>query len=388
MSLLEGPVDNLKTRAKGYQYDHVDLLTVDPTRTWRKMHELRNIYLQGGYIAEGVDLYPTFTLGSGYTLESKDDRAKEEIQTFLTKINFYDITWQLMVDAEVVRDGVAEIVFGAGQLAKTPVNLVVRPAECFEFETDGKGVIETYEQRNDNLGNALTPTVKLEPSSVLHYQFLSRPDSPYGISIVERTVHDIKRDTQVAEAVVNGILLHGTPKWHIKANSTKPDPQPLSDDEWSGLETEFKDFNSKDQFMTEGDIVIESKDIQGLPNVQQYSDVSLARVVSGLGVPGELLGLRQGTTDATAVSRIDTFFKKIKIIQNDIEQLWNTGIIDRVTGTPGLVKLKLNPANPPDFTKLAEGLSKIRSGVDPDAVIDANEARGRLGLPAREESAS
>jgi len=383
LSLLEGPTDNVVTRAKAYSGGKGLDLTQDPNRNFQRMRGFRNMYLQGGYVASGIDLYPLYTLGEGYVLESDNDAAKEEIEDFLTSINFGDITWQMMVDAETVRDGIAEIVYGRGSMGKVPVNVVPRPAECFEFDTDLKGSITSFTQRYDNRGNSIQP-ITLEPSQVFHYQFMGRSDSPYGISLLERAAHDIYRDTKVTEATTAGIILHGTPKWHIQANSRKIDAVPLTDTEFSALETQFKDFNAKDQFVTEGDLLIEPKDTAGVPNVQQYSDVTLARVVAALGAPGELLGLRQGTTDATAVSRISAFYKQIKLVQKDIEQLWNTQIIDKVTGTPGLVKLKLNSASMDDFIKMAAAISMLRTGMDPDAICDAAWCRERLNIPKDE----
>jgi hypothetical protein len=347
------------------------------------MRNLRNIYLQGGYVAEGVDLYPLYAIGAGYDLEGDDETAIENIRAFLTKINFYDVTWQMMVDAEVVRDGIAEIVYGRGSMSGVPVNVIPRPAECFNFDTTQTGDIRSYDQIFDNRGSSIVP-IRLEPKQVLHYQYLSRPDSPYGISIVERSIHDIQRDTRVSEAVTNGICMHGTPKWHIAINKNRPDAPPIPDDEYSDIEKEFTDFGSKDQFVTEGDIEIKALDIAGIQNVQQYSDVTLTRVVSGMGIPGELLGLRQGTTDATATVRVQAFYKKIKSIQRDIEQMWNVHIIDKITGKPGLVRLVLQDTDPADFTMLAEGISKLRTGIDPDAVAPADWCREQLGIPEDE----
>ncbi|MFA5269647.1 MAG: hypothetical protein WC379_16910, partial [Methanoregula sp.] len=243
------------------------------------------------------------------------------------------------------------------------------------------GAITSYDQMFDNRGNSITK-VSLEPRQVLHYQYLSRPDSPYGISLIERTVHDIHRDTKVAEAISAGICLHGTPKWHVKANSTQADRVPLTDTEFNDLEDQFKNFNAKDQFVTEGDVVVQALDTAGVQNVQMYSDVSMTRVFAGQGVPGELLGVRQGTTDATAVSRIGAFLKKIKIVQRDIESLWDLNIIDKITGKPGLIKLKLTDANPEDFVQISTAIAALRSGQNPEKVAPWQWCRQRLNIPS------
>lgn len=392
LSLAEGSVEGAQTRARASNQKSAVDLTQDPTRTFKSMRNLRNIYLNGGYISEGVDLFPIFAIGAGYELEIDEEllsgeadgqMEKELVQDFLERINFFDVQWQMSTDAETVRDGIAEIVYGRGQMNGVPVNVIPRPAECFEFVTDLTGNVVNYQQKYDNRGNVIQP-VNLEPKQVLHYQFMSRPDSPYGVSIVERTLHDIKRDTKVAEAITAGICLHGTPKWHVKVNSVKPDAVSLSDTEWAELEDQFENFNAKDQFITEGDIVVEALDTAGVANVQLYSDVTLFRVCAGMGFPAELLGLRQGTTDATSVGRTNAFLRKIKIVQRDIESLWNLNIIDKITKRPGLIKLKLTDPNPEDFGKMATAISSLRTGVDPDAIIPADWARERLGIPEDE----
>jgi hypothetical protein len=198
-------------------------------------------------------------------------------------------------------------------------------------------------------------------------------------------IHDIKRDTRVIEATANGICLHGTPKWQIALNKNRPDAAKASDADWTAFKKEFENINALDNFPTEGDIEMIMHDTAGVPNVQQYSDVSLTRVVSGMGIPGELVGLRQGTTDATAVTRVGAFFKKIKSCQRDIEQMWNI-VIDMRTGVPGLVKMVLNDTDPQDFAKMATAISQLRTGTDPDAVCPADWCREQLGIPADERS--
>jgi hypothetical protein len=369
-------------------------LTQDPNRTFKRMRGFRNIYLQGGYVAEGIDLFPIYALGGGYEIEidekiaeklGTDGEAEQQtIKEFFETINFFDVQWQLSVDAAVVRDGVAEIVYGRGQASTVPINVIPRPAECFEFTTNTTGTIESYDQMYDNRGNSITK-IPLEPSQVLHYQFLSRPDSPYGISLIERTVHDIGRDTKVTEAITAGICLHGTPKFVTTVNGNKPDAPKLSDEEWAELQDSQKDFNAKDNFLYEGDIKMDVIDTAGVPNVQQYSDVTLIRVAAGMGFPAELIGVRQGTTDATAVSRIGAFLKKIKIVQRDIESLWNLNIIDKLTAKPGLVKLKLNDASPEDFVQISAAIAQLRSGQNPEKVAPYQWCRQRLNIPTNEE---
>ena len=81
----------------------------------------------------------------------------------------------------------------------------------------------------------------------------------------------------VSEAITAGICLHGTPKWHIKANSTRPDAPQLSDSDRTVLESEFEDFNAKDQFLTGGDVQVQALDTAGVQNAASVNSMFFSR---------------------------------------------------------------------------------------------------------------
>ena len=77
LSLLEGPTLAAVTRAKAYSSAKGIDLMQDPNRTFQRMRGFRNMYLQGGYVATGIDLYPLYTLGEGGYWKAMTKRQKK-----------------------------------------------------------------------------------------------------------------------------------------------------------------------------------------------------------------------------------------------------------------------------------------------------------------------
>jgi len=123
-------------------------------------------------------------------------------------------------------------------------------------------------------------------------------------------------------------------------------------------------------------------DRQGIPNAQQYSDLTLQRLAGALGVPGELLGLRIGTTDNTAVSRIDAFYDQIQTYQAALAGAVNRQIIDRITGRPGAVVIEFNDPSPRDEVARAAWITQLMNANKLDPLWIGEEwIREQFGLP-------
>jgi hypothetical protein len=374
-----------KTRAKAHTTpEKINIVWENKKRTINKLRQYRSAYENGGYISEAIDLYPLFMLSNGYQLQCAEgyDSKKESVQTLFDKIDITNICWMLCVDSLLVMDGIAEITYGSGKEATIPKGIYVRPAECFEIKTDEYGRPQVYIQKYDEDGNSLSSSVPLAPTDALHLKLIPRSDSVYGISLMRRAEDDINRDIDTIESIANAIKIHGSPKYQTIVNKNRPDAPPLTDDEYADLEKLYTDINSKDSFIGEGDIETNMLDVSGVQNVDMYSQVTLERVSAALGVPEELLGMRKGSTDATAVSRINAFFKKIQTHQNTLARLLNTRIIDSIAGAPGKVWIEFNDPDPSDNLKEAQFCKTIAevNPLDPFAVMSPEQMRARVGV--------
>jgi hypothetical protein len=218
------------------------------------------------------------------------------------------------------------------------------------------------------MDNGTEKVIPLKPEQVTNYKLIGLGGSVYGYSLIQRALDDIMRDTTTVEGISTGIKRHGTPKFHVQVGMEgELIPQDVIDD----TKKEFQKLESKNDFVTNRDVAVSALDVGGVQNVKEYSDVSVTRMVSALGVPSELVGIRQGSTDNTAVSRIDTFMDKIAWHQERLARCFTLNVIDLFTQEPGAVKLVLNDASPKDEAAKAKWIGELMKAtpLDPFAIL-------------------
>ena len=328
-----------------------------------QLKKQRTIYEQGGVVSEALDCYPTFALKNGWRLEGEDENQKDTVYTFLESFDFDLVLNCAETDGVVFGDGFAENVFSRGG---TFTSVVPRESDTFVILHDDFGEIEGYEQHVMDDGKE--KVISLKPKQITNYKLIGLGGSVYGYSLIQRALDDIMRDTTTVQGIATGIKRHGTPKFHVRVGQPgEMIPQDVIDD----IKKEFQKLESKNDFVTNHDVAVGGLDVGGVQNVKEYSDVSVTRMVAALGVPSELVGIRQGSTDNTAVSRIDTFMDKIAWHQARLERCFSLNVIDLFTQDPGAVKLVLNDASPKDEAAKAKWIGEIMKAtpLDPFAIL-------------------
>lgn len=329
------------------------------------LKKYRNMYEQGGLVSTALDKYPLLMLANGYRIEG--DPTGEHL-AWWNAIKGYSLIWTGISDAINLGDGIQEIAGSRGGVANGTKDIVgIFPRNPVEFviDVDDKGLIKNYTQVQDqNTGKG----TNLKPEQVIHIVLLPQSGSVYGLSLIKRAYDDIIRDTKVAEASTTAIARHGFPKYHIKVGR---EAELIPDDVLISVRKVFENVEVDNEFITPHDIEIKNIDEGGLEKIEDYNNISLMRVASSVGVPEEVMGLRRGSTDATAVTRVKLFFKLIQTFQRIVEQEYNTKVFDVRSGTPGSVRLVFNDPDPSDESERANWISKIMmaSPQNPHAIL-------------------
>jgi len=331
----------------------------DRNRTLLKKYE--TIYKQGGLVSEAIDSYAMYCLSHGWKLEG-DEAYTTQVQSFLDSVDFDSVIWSAIVDALVYGDAYQEIVYSRGG---TPVDVVPRPAITFETIHDEYGTVLGYTQTIDDMGREIH---QLKPNQILHLQIFKMSGSVYGQSLVGRAYDDIMRDTKVAESTAVAIERHGFPKYHVLVGL---EGEKISQTALEKIDKDFQELTAKNDFVTSHDVEIRNIDEGGLGAIDSYNDISLMRLAGALGVPEEILGLRRGSTDATASTRIQTFFRKIATIQGVVARAYERQLFDRITGVQGSVKLVFGDINAQDEQAKAKWIAEIMKAtpIDPFMVL-------------------
>ena len=336
----------------------------------------KTILQQGGIISEALETYPTFAIGPGWTFQGENPRQVDEVTQFYESFDSHGAFSAAILDGEAYGDAFQEIVHTRGGEIHS---IVPRPSYTFKVIQGNTDLAPTGYRQTLSTFMGIEKTETFEPDKIL--QFTPRPITgyPYGQSLILRAYDDIMRDTKTAESTAAAIERHGFPKYHVRVGR---EGETVQEEDMGAVSKTFKDINAKNEFITPFDVLMANIDEGGLPNVSQYNDITLTRMCAALGVPEELLGLRRGTTDATAVSRIQVFYKKVENRQKQLARAHNLRVIDKITQEPGAVKLVFNDVSPQDEAAKAEWIVKMMEAtpLDPFAVLPLDWIQERLGI--------
>lgn len=344
-------------------------------------------YKRGGPYADMLDAYHLFTLAPGYEFKcAKEDEAlKDQVVAWCDQehVDLDSIMQQGILSAKLAGDAYQEIVLTKDE--KDVWGVITRDPSMFDKEVDNRGQVLRYIQYVPKTGGVGEEPNPIEGDRIINLMIDCIPGSVYGQSVWDRAEDNISQDCDIIESVVKAMHRHGTPKtaWQLGSEDNR-----ASDTDIKEFRKEVEEMDAKTDFVVTHDTKPVSMDTQGINNVDVYSNVSLQRTACSMGVPEEMAGLGRGSTEATATVRMESFLKRIVAIQQVVARTYSRKLIDRITGQPGKVWIEFNAIKAEDFQKLADAISKIRSGVDPDAVIDENEAREKLGFPVREVTVS
>lgn len=342
-------------------------------RSAPQLEKYRIIYDQGGIVTEAVNSYPMFITANGWRLEGEEKAEVDMVHDWLTKTKFDSILWAAVVDALVYGDAFQEIILNKDT---TPAYIMPRAGKNFEILHDEHSKLAGYKQKV--IINGKEKTANLKPKQIIHLQFWQASETMYGHGLIHRAYDEILRDTKTAEASAEAITRHGYKRYHVKVGL---EGEIISKETLKEVDKEFQELETKNEFVTQHDLEILNLDDGGLEKVDAYNDITIMRLSSALGVPEEILGLRRGSTDATAVKRIETFYKKITAMQNHIAECFNAEIIDRITRKPNTVKLIFNDVDPKGEFDKAKWIAMImKASGDPFAVLSKDWIKKQFGI--------
>lgn len=330
----------------------------------------RTIYNKSGIPAQAIDVYALFMLSPGMNLISDDEQAKALVEEKFDEMKMNRLLWLAITRSLNYGDSFQELVMFAKQPGIS--RIVHRWPGSFNILTDERGDLVGYEQELET-----GRKIPLPVENIIHLALIP-DDSLYGISLTGRALDEIKNDTRTTFGIATGIERHGTGKHHWKIGNQDTPASAADIQTWK---TKLERIKADSDIVTTHLFECIDLDRSGIPNAQQYSDVFLQRLCAAYGVPGEILGLRIGTTDATAVSRIDAFFRQIATLQQTLSETYQP-VVDLIVGQPGIVKLTFNDASPKDDKERAEWVTMLMNANRLDPMWVGEEwVRKQFGLP-------
>lgn len=367
-----------------------NLLNQGDARRQTIIKKYRTIYRNGGVVRTALDTYMLFMFAGGWTLKSDENNQEslDEIRdTFFSHTTRWNqIIRQATLDAISIGDGYAKILRGGGRFSHTPVALQHIPAERVKPHIDETLTIDYYTVLDKNFVNEIA---RIEIEDMLHICLAPGGGDVFGIGLLESAWDDIRHDVEISEGITAAIRRHGYGIWHAKVSSTDPDI-PVRAEDVQKVQEALKTLSARSEVVTTSTVEIVPLNETGQTNIGNYSEWSVIKLCTALGIPGELLGLRQGTTDATAVSRIENYYKKIQTYQESLADAINTQFIDRILsslGKPaGTVWIEYADPSPEDDVKRADYLTRVAAITpgDPYAIMSQQQMQNYLGIDHEE----
>jgi len=379
-SFLYGNVPKPKSQVVSNEESPSDFWNLKgDNRDYNHLIKLGKIYRRGGPVSEAIRTYANLVFSNGFRVEGDDEELNQEVEEALDMMGFEIIGPQLVIDALIYGDAFHEIGFGQGSKSDIPVALFPRNPESFRIDADEYGLISSFTQV---IGSELTGNrreIPLDINRVLHFSIENVGGSVYGISLIDAAYNDILFDATISEATAQAIKRHGFPRFHVRVGMEGED---IDEAIMRRVASQFKNLNSKQEFVTSHDIEIQNIDQMGQTNAKLYGEWSTMRLCTALGIPEELLGLGRGSTEATANVKLRAFYDKISSIQKKLARAFTQQVIDQITKAPGKCKLVFNEVNPEDEAKLAAWMAQMMSAtpIDPFSVLPRRFVQDRLGV--------
>ena len=369
--------EEVKLKPKGYSArvnDRVEKYFATVPRNANELTKNWNIYATTEVPFAAITSL-SYNIANNWKIRSDDDALREQVEKFCYDTDFHSVLVESVRDCLVFGDAFVEKVYDkSGVLAE----LRVRDPRTFQKKIDEKGdVISYYQTFGEN------EPIELKPNEVVHYQLFTKPDSPYGLALIDPSKDTILRKTISDEGIAAAMDRHGYPKYHIVLKAPPGFETELpSSTEIDNIASDFKNINAKNEIVTTELIEIRPLDVKGIENIQDYFNYFQSSLTCGMLVPQEVLGLGSGSTEATAKVRRLMFEKMVKGFQNKIARTSELCIFKEfVEGDQKVPRLIFEDVVPEDDDITSQVLMRVMPPMDPFAVLTRDEIREKLGYP-------
>ena len=296
-------------------------------RTTAMLRQYWNYYRQDGTVFASINITAMNTIMVGYSLISENDDAKNLIKKKLASLSLEDILLDNTIYALVFGDAFIEKIpykNKNGDIARlktvNPVTMIIN--------SNKYGEIDSYQQ----VIGGKTLDVILKPDDIIHIRFFPRPESPYGLSIIEPSKITIDRKMSIDDSLTTAIIRHGTGKYVVTVgDKNEIPPKPVFDK----IKAELENITAKNEFIVPGVVSIDTIDEKGVQGVKDYFDYFQTQLVVGLMCPEEALGMARGVTNATAKVKEIMYERFIKSLQHKLSNLVRLEIINPVLKANG-----------------------------------------------------
>ena len=342
-------------------------------RTIKNLKLYYKYYRGDGTVWAAINSIAFNTVMVGHFFESDDDDAKKIISDFCYKIDLDSHLLNATTYALVLGDSFLEIIYKKD--GKHISRLKKTDGRTMNINYDDYGDIQSFQQKV--AGEKKDP---IEPEFICHFNLFPKPDSPYGISLIEPSRDIIRRKIRSDQAITNAMIRHGTPKY-VATIGTEKEGQTPPTKTLKLIQDEMKDINEKNEFIIPWNCKIGTIDENGVKGIKDYTDYFQTQLVVGLLCPEEALGMGKGSTEATARVKAILYERMIQSFQLRIARIIEQSLFNKVLEAhgkkPNSVHIKFNSITDEDEAMKAKWMGELMNGFrnSPVKPFTINEIR-------------
>lgn len=349
-----------------------------------KLDDYWKAYIDYGIVFASIETIAVNTVMTGYTIHSDNEEAKKAVEEFLHNSK--------LIEKRILPNIRFTLIFGDSISEKYYnedgyfTDLLLRDPRSFDMIFDKYGMITGYLQKH-GVFSSKSKEVIIPPEKIVHFQFFSRPDSPWGISLIAPSYETIVRKNSVDEATATAVIRHGHPKYVITILGVKDSMQKrIPDDEYQKIRRNLTNLDAKKEILIPDTIKIDNIDIKGVQHVEEYFNYFTQLLTAGLMVPEEAVGLGRNITEATSKTKIVMFERFIASIQRYVESKIENEIIPEILENYGIdrntrVYIRFRGITEKDEAVKARWLSSILNAFPDKKPFTINEVRAMFGFP-------
>ena len=334
----------------------------------KTLRDYWDLYRTDAITAGTVNAMVFKILGKGYRMQGNDTELASDLLERVKVILSYKTLATMIRDTIIFGDSFGEIVFNVGQ---TEI-LTVVPRNPLDF------VI-----KNDKIYFGKKP---LDSKKMLHFQLFNNLKLDGGVSSMGLSllgfVFKASNDRQdIYKALVSAIKRHGTSKYHVKISPDERNQYP-GKDEMQAISLDFKNMESRTEYVTTDRFDIQNIDVMGVPAIKDYQEFMLNETATGFLTPIEVLGMAtRGATHATAHERIKMFNITIAAFQKIIAGQINEQLINQIIASEAKVKFQFEDITEETLTEKMQWMKFLIPAGDPFCILERDEIRELLNIP-------
>lgn len=287
--------------------------------------DMQNVFLTVGFVQGIIEKYVDFIWGSGFFVESEDERAKQIIEDWMRDVDFSTLGRTWIREALVKGNGFLEL---GGAKDETVDGAKVLNANWMYIERDEFGEVENYNQFIGEFGKfGQEKATIFKPFQIAHLSFNMIGDSPYGYGVVFPMLDYV--DNLLLAQRESHILLKrkaGSP-YDVKVGNEKWQP---TQGELDSITAKFSFLNNKTEWIHGPDVEIKTLDFGNIGDKFETifaHDEKMMFFASQ--VPAMLMGeanISEGQGDV----QMEGFKLRVGSLQAEIEKVIENKIFRRV----------------------------------------------------------